>query len=292
MGVAQRYQKMLSTTRSACRTSPSTRCTSRRPPSGPSRTRPFPPRSSTGWPRPPSPPKTVAIVTSKFPSAQFMSRGARDVAEKRGLKVVALPRVRVRHARLGRDRRARQGRQARLPLGGRARPRRQSAPRGDEEARLHAAAALPPVPGARAAGHRARRQAGALDHATSRSIRRSPAIRRPRGWSPSSTSAPPRPMCRTPKVDTQAAGSFAAWQVLEAAVTATKSLDDKVLGEWLRKNPVDTIDRPAALRRAQQLRRRPVQGEAGAGRQVGRGVAEGVRGAGRPAAALTGGPLA
>jgi branched-chain amino acid transport system substrate-binding protein len=33
------------------------------------------------------PPKTVAILTSKFPSAQFQSNGARDVAEKRGLKV-------------------------------------------------------------------------------------------------------------------------------------------------------------------------------------------------------------
>ncbi len=29
--------------------------------------------------------------------------------------------------------------------------------------------------------------------------------------------------------------------VLEAAVTATKSLDDKVLGQWLKKNRVDTI---------------------------------------------------
>jgi ABC-type branched-subunit amino acid transport system substrate-binding protein len=35
-----------------------------------------------------SPPKTVAVVTSKFPSAQFISAGARDVAIQRGLKVV------------------------------------------------------------------------------------------------------------------------------------------------------------------------------------------------------------
>src|SRR5437016_11994871 len=34
-----------------------------------------------------NPPKTVAIVTSKFPSAQFQSSGARDVAAQRGLKV-------------------------------------------------------------------------------------------------------------------------------------------------------------------------------------------------------------
>jgi len=39
-------------------------------------------------------------------------------------------------------------------------------------------------------------------------------------------------------VDTQAAGSYAAWQMLEAAVTATKSLDDKLMAQWLRKNPV------------------------------------------------------
>jgi len=42
-------------------------------------------------------------------------------------------------------------------------------------------------------------------------------------------------------VDTQAAGSYAAWQMLEAAVIATKSLDDKVLAQWLRKNQVQTI---------------------------------------------------
>src|SRR5207247_10208342 len=34
------------------------------------------------------PPKTMAIITSKFPSAQFISAGARDVAEKRGLKIL------------------------------------------------------------------------------------------------------------------------------------------------------------------------------------------------------------
>ena len=44
-------------------------------------------------------------------------------------------------------------------------------------------------------------------------------------------------------MDTQAAGSFSAWQVLEAAIAATKSLDDKVLAAWLRKNKVDTMER-------------------------------------------------
>ena len=44
-----------------------------------------------------------------------------------------------------------------------------------------------------------------------------------------------------PHVETQVAGSWAAWQVLEAAMTATKSLDDKAMAQWLRKNRVDTI---------------------------------------------------
>ena len=46
------------------------------------------------------------------------------------------------------------------------------------------------------------------------------------------------------RVDAQAANEFAAWQVLEAAVNATKSLDDKALAQWLRKNKVDTIIGP------------------------------------------------
>ena len=41
--------------------------------------------------------------------------------------------------------------------------------------------------------------------------------------------------------ETQAAGSFAAWQLLEAAVTATKSLDDKALAGWLKANTVETV---------------------------------------------------
>jgi branched-chain amino acid transport system substrate-binding protein len=35
----------------------------------------------------PKPPKSIAVVTSKFPSAQFIAEGMRDVAKKRGLAV-------------------------------------------------------------------------------------------------------------------------------------------------------------------------------------------------------------
>ena len=42
-------------------------------------------------------------------------------------------------------------------------------------------------------------------------------------------------------VETQAAASYTAWQILEAAVNATRSLDDKVLAEWIKTHTVDTI---------------------------------------------------
>jgi branched-chain amino acid transport system substrate-binding protein len=42
-------------------------------------------------------------------------------------------------------------------------------------------------------------------------------------------------------VEVQAAASFTAWQILEAGVTATKSLDDKTIADWLKKNRVETI---------------------------------------------------
>lgn len=42
-------------------------------------------------------------------------------------------------------------------------------------------------------------------------------------------------------VDSQAGNEYAGWQILIAAVKATKSLDDKVLAGWLENNDVDTI---------------------------------------------------
>ena len=42
-------------------------------------------------------------------------------------------------------------------------------------------------------------------------------------------------------VEVQAAASYTAWQLLEAAVVGTKSLDDKAMATWLKANKVDTI---------------------------------------------------
>jgi branched-chain amino acid transport system substrate-binding protein len=44
-----------------------------------------------------------------------------------------------------------------------------------------------------------------------------------------------------PHADSQAGYEYSAWQTLVAAVTATKSLDDKTLGKWLDGATVDTV---------------------------------------------------
>jgi branched-chain amino acid transport system substrate-binding protein len=44
-----------------------------------------------------------------------------------------------------------------------------------------------------------------------------------------------------PSVETQAAASYTAWQILEAGVVATHSLDDKAIAAWLRAHTVDTL---------------------------------------------------
>jgi branched-chain amino acid transport system substrate-binding protein len=187
-----------------------------------------------------NPPKTVAIITSKFPSAQFQSNGAREVAEKRGLKVVlyleyefgtrdwgALA-ARVKDAKpdflwvgaLGLD--ANQILEAMKKLD-------YTPPR-----HFH----LFPAPGPLAVAPDGK---NAL---SSTVFEEHPPFLNNTGAAklvPLFRERATKANVPYPYVDTQAAGSFAAWQLLEAAVTATKSLDDKVLGQWLRAHRVDTI---------------------------------------------------
>ena len=186
------------------------------------------------------PPKTVAILTSKFPSAQFQSSGAKDVAEKRGLKVVlyleyefgtrdfGAMAARVKDAQpdflwvgaLGLD--GNQLLEAMKKLD-------YTPPR-----HFH----LFPAPGPLAVA-----PDGKLALSTTVFEEHPPFTNNPGAAKliPIFRDRATKANVPYTAVETQVAGSFAAWQVLEAAVTATKSLDDKKMGEWLRKNRVDTI---------------------------------------------------
>ena len=187
-----------------------------------------------------TPPKSIAIVTSKFPSAQFQSSGAKEVAEKRGLKVplyleyefgtrdwgAIAARVKDANAdvlwigALGLD--GNQLLEAMKKLD-------YTPPR-----HFH----LFPAPGPLVAA-----PDGKLALSVTVFEEHPPFMN-----NPGAAKLVPLFKDRAAKanvpytaIETQVAGSFAAWQVLEAAVTATKSLDDRTLGQWLRKNRVDTI---------------------------------------------------
>ena len=187
-----------------------------------------------------TPPKSVAIVTSKFPSAQFQSNGAREVAEKRGLKVALYLEyeagtrdfgaiaARIKDAKpdflwvgaLGLD-----GNQIIEAM----RKLDYLPPR-----HFH----LFPAPGPLAVAPDGKL---ALSHTF---YEAHPPMTNNAGAAkliPLFQERATRAGVPYVHVDTQAAGSFAAWQILEAAVTATKSLDDKAMAQWLKKNPVDTI---------------------------------------------------
>ena len=187
-----------------------------------------------------NPPKTIAIVTSKFPSAQFQSAGARDVAPQRGLKVVLYLEyefgtrdfgpiaARIKDANpdllwvgaLGLD--------GNLVL--------EELKRLDYTPRRHYH--LFPAPGPMVVAPEAKLALSNTFFEEHPPFTSNPAAARFATLYHERAAKAGVPYTN---VDTQAAGSYAAWQMLEAAVTATKSLDDKVLAQWLRKNQVQTI---------------------------------------------------
>ena len=187
-----------------------------------------------------NPPKTIAIVTSKFSSAQYQSAGARDVAPQRGLKVVLYLEyefgardfgpiaARIKDANadflwigaLGLD-----GNQILEALR-----------RLDYTPRRHFH--LFPAPGPLAMAPEGKLALSFTQFEEHPPFTSNPTTARLVSLFHERAVKANLPY---PYVDTQPANSFAAWQVLEAAVNATKSLDDKVLAQWLRKNRVDTV---------------------------------------------------
>lgn len=188
----------------------------------------------------PKPPKTIAIVTSKFPSVHFVSLGAREVARQRGLTEVLFLEWDFGNRDFG-------------PIAGRIK---------DADPDLIFAGALGlegnmlldamkkidykprhhfyhvPAPGPML---KAPEADGALsitifeDHPpftnnpVAAEFVQAYRERATRAGLPDTT------------VETQAAASFSAWQIIEAGVKGANSLDDKAIAAWLRKSEVDTI---------------------------------------------------
>jgi branched-chain amino acid transport system substrate-binding protein len=188
----------------------------------------------------PTPPKTIVILTSKFPSAQFMAQGMREQSEKRGVKVVLY----LEYESGNRD-------------------------FGAIAARVKEANAdFLWVGSLGLESNQVLEALRKLDYTPKNSFHLYPAPG-PLALSPDGKNAlcstflePAEPFISRPGVarqaaaykeratkanlpyaiiDAQAAGMISEWQILEAGVNGAKSLDDKAIAAFLKKNTVDTI---------------------------------------------------
>ena len=185
-------------------------------------------------------PKTIAVVTSKFPSVHFMSVGAREVAAKRGMQEVLYLEFEFGNRDFGAiAARVKDANPDFLWVG---------AIGLDGSQLLEALKKLDYTPKAHfylypAPGPLALAPAGKYALATTIFEDHLPFTSTPQAAEFAKTfrERATKAGVPYPAADVQAAGHYAAWQLLEAAVMATKSLDDKVLAQWLRANRIDTI---------------------------------------------------
>ena len=188
----------------------------------------------------PRPPKTVAIVTSKFPSLHFISVGAREVVKKRGLKEVLYLEWDFGNREFG-------------PIATRIRDAKpdfvwvgaigvegimltEAMQRLDYQPPLQMH--LFPAPGATARNPLTKNVLSVTTFEEHPPFTDNPVAA---AFVKQFRERAAKAGLQDQTVDLQAAISFAAWQALERAVTATGSVSDKAVGDWLKKNSVDTI---------------------------------------------------
>ena len=185
-------------------------------------------------------PKTIAVVTSKFPSLHFISLGAREVAKKRGIEEVLFLEWEFGNRDFG-------------PIAARIKDAKpdfvwvgaigldgnlliDAMKKLDYTPPLHFY--VYPAPGPMVKSPDA-------DGALSVSIFEDhpPMNASPVAAEFTKTFRERATKANLPEtnVEVQAAASYTAWQLLEAAVVGTKSLDDKAMATWLKANKVDTI---------------------------------------------------
>lgn len=188
----------------------------------------------------PKPPKTVAFVTSKFPSIHFMSLGAREVAKKRGLKEVLFLEWDFGNRDFG-------------PIAARVKDAKpdlvwvgdiglegnmllDAMKKIDYVPPLHFHTYPAPGPMTKSPdGKNALSLTIFEEHAPFTAIPAAAEFVKLFNERATKANLPDT------SVEVQAAASYSAWQILEAGVRGANSFDDKAIGAWLRKNRVETI---------------------------------------------------
>jgi ABC-type branched-subunit amino acid transport system substrate-binding protein len=186
------------------------------------------------------PPKTIAIVTSKFPSVHFLSLGGREVARKRGLQEVLFLEWDFGNRDFG-------------PIAARVKDAKpdlvwvgdiglegnmllDAMKKIDYSPPLHFHVYPAPGPMSKSAeGNNAlavtifEEHAPFTNSAVATDFVKIFHERAAKAGLPDTS------------VEVQAAASYSAWQILEAGVRGAGSFDDKAIAAWLRKNRVETI---------------------------------------------------
>lgn len=188
----------------------------------------------------PKPPKTVAIVTSKFPSVHHITVGAREVMKKRGLNTV----LDIEYEFGNRDYGA---------IASRVKEANPDFLWGgtngiDPVLMLDAMKKIDYRPPAQvhlfpAPGPMLKLPEAQGSFALTNFEAHPPFTDDPKIAQFVKTYAGRAAEAKIPytAVDLQSAIMYAAWQVLEAAVTGTKSLDDRAIAAWLKKSEVKTL---------------------------------------------------
>ncbi len=188
----------------------------------------------------PKPPKTIAVVTSKFPSIQFLSAGAREVLKKRGLQEVLFLEWDFGNRDFG-------------PIANRVKDAKpdfvwvgaiglegnlllDAMKKIDYQPPQHFY--LYPSPGPLVGLPEAKNALSVTIFEDLPPFTSNPGAAEFVKLYHERAAAAKLP---DPSVEVQAGASFTAWQILEAGVKAAKSLDDKAIGAWLKANKVDTI---------------------------------------------------
>ena len=188
----------------------------------------------------PKPPKTIAIVTSKFPSIHFMSLGGREIAKKRGLQEVLVLEWDFGNRDFG-------------PIAARVKDAKpdlvwigdiglegnmllDAMKKIDYTPPLHFHLYPAPGPMSKAAdGNNALAVTIFEEHAPFTNNPTAAQFVKIFNERAAKLNLPDT------SVEVQAAASYSAWQILEAGVRGANSLDDKAIAAWLRKNRVETI---------------------------------------------------
>ncbi len=188
----------------------------------------------------PKPPKTIAIVTSKFPSVHFMSLGGREVAKKRGLQEVLFLEWDFGNRDFG-------------PIAARVKDAKpdfvwmgviglegnmllDSMKKIDYTPPLHFHLYPAPGPMTKSAdGNHALSVTNFEEHAPFTNNPVAADFVKIFNERAAKLGLPDT------SVEMQAAASYTAWQVLEAGVRGANSFDDKAIAAFLKKNRIDTI---------------------------------------------------